>query len=376
MRAQATLAGLVLACCSSARAINDSEITPFPRSGTVHGRLSSKPQVLCYEGGGQWTPARMLDMFAPVHLEITSSDPAASIKVTKASEDDLHHAVEEWVLGLLGAGSGHIDPAGLVGGEKRGSDIPLLNKLPTLDVLNECPAAWSSERYKCSMNVSSFGKTCVAVRSLSPRHNSAFTVKTTSEFRIELVTLVLGALLLLFMSGELAKSKTFQFSAGASLGVALGALLVVVVVFRRKMARRTSLVAGASLTYAAGVFAFLKSYLAQTIAAHWELVAAYVLGSAALGLFLTRVVRSDTEHKHRTRVISKWLVRLLGAFMIQRSTYSGATQAVFLAALVVWYVKYALQKNGFLGKTQQQKLQQDEAEEYGNGRGYTVRKYE
>ena len=121
----------------------------------------------------------------------------------------------------------------------------------------------------------------------------------------------------------------------------------------------------------------VQSYLARTIAAHWELVAAYIAGSAALGLFLTRVVRSDTEHKHRTRVLAKWLVRLIGVAMIQRSTYSGATQAVFLVALIVWYIKYSLTKNGFLGKSQQQKLQRDEAEEYGSSsRGYTVHKYE
>jgi hypothetical protein len=49
-------------------------------------------QVLCYDGEGSWTPARAFDMWAPLHITVEASDPETSIKVLKASEDDLHHA--------------------------------------------------------------------------------------------------------------------------------------------------------------------------------------------------------------------------------------------------------------------------------------------
>jgi hypothetical protein len=87
-------------------------------------------------------------MWAPLHITVEASDPETSIKVLKASEDDLHHAgnthmlapciallllptpgiyvnclqsilvcyvtVEAWVLGTLGVGTGHVDIDGYV----------------------------------------------------------------------------------------------------------------------------------------------------------------------------------------------------------------------------------------------------------------------
>jgi hypothetical protein len=42
--------------------------------------------------------------------------------------------------------------------------------------------------------------------------------------------------------------------------------------------------------------------------------------------------------------------RFVGAWLVQSSTYSGATQAIFLILLVAWYIRYFLQKHGFIAQ--------------------------
>jgi hypothetical protein len=134
------------------------------------------------------------------------------------------------------------------------------SKLLSLDFLGECPRPWAANRSQCHVNVSPFGRSCIAVRSTNKNRyaTSDYVVKTSSEFRPELVTKFMIGLLVLFMSGELAKSKTFQYASGASLGVTMGALLVVVVLFRRPAARRTVAIGAATLSYAGAVCAFLR----------------------------------------------------------------------------------------------------------------------
>ncbi|KAG5175598.1 hypothetical protein JKP88DRAFT_261635 [Tribonema minus] len=374
---------VLLAAHAWAGASAASDVIALPRVGEVSAQLSTKPQVLCYDSEAgwtplrkpsakvlcydseaNWTPLRALWIWSPVHIAIAASVPDAAIAVRAASEDDLHHAVEGLILRTLSTDgdnkkAGGVDAQAMVSRppQRLPSWIPggaLVGALAGGGGGKGCPSLWSSDRSRCSMYVSAFGRTCLAVRAadrrdaaVAPAAGEKFTVTTTSEFRPELITLAMLGLMVLFMSGEFAKSKVFQYVTGAGLGVTFGALLLVTWVFRKKAARHSALVTATAAAYAGSLLALIKSQVAQVFASHWELVLAYVIASAALGLFLVRVVRSNPENKHRVRTLSKWSVRLLGVYMVQCSTYSGAMQALYLVALVIVYARYALSKNGF-----------------------------
>jgi len=305
----------------------------------VHGTLNFKKdtKIYCYDNPSTPSP---LDIWKPVKVEI-SADPSIWLSVISAATDDLHSVVDNFIQTKLGT----ID-------EKEALEERLMKKgtrgiLPTLSFLSGCPPAWAADRSTCSMWLSPFGRSCIAVKGrMQEKGAKEFTINTSSGFERRLVVRLVVGLVLMLLAQPFSKSKMFQYSIGTLLGLAAGVMMIVMFLLGAHKANRAKLM---SLPLVLGgwfsiIYFWAKVYFVEVMSNYWEWLMLYMVVSASIGLYCTYRIRADPDSKHRTRVVVKWIIRGIGFYFIYISTFSWYIEAALFAFLLLWYLVYKIKK--------------------------------
>lgn len=335
-----------IALCNAEHIAHRSFI-PLDSNGVFTIETSGSWQVLCHDGESNLhLITEPYKAWAPLEIVITPS-PECALTVRTAEEDSIHRSVSKYLARKLGVEE---MPGGGEGEETDISDeVTMGVGAGVIGMFLACPHPWASDKIACVMRVSPFGRSCMAVKPLKKMGliggGGPITIQTATNFQPNLVVRFVVGLTLIMMAHQLSKSKIFQYTAGASLGIVFSVLLLFALGFRRQDSRRWFYLAGGAVVSCTGAFlTTLKSEASRLLVSKWEIVLTYASISALCGILVTRKIRSDPDVKHRARVTAKWFFRLLGLWMVRSSTPSGAAGGALGIAFVIWYIIFETNK--------------------------------
>jgi hypothetical protein len=189
---------------------------------------------------------------------------------------------------------------------------------------------------------SPYARACIAVES----GGAGAVVRPTRETSPRRVVYLVFGLLIGGLAHWLSKSKFFHLIAAVFAFEVAGFLILVLLITRTVTKGRLGLLvgAGASLGYAGAALHLLRMRAVLVLADYWEYAVGYQALMFAFAVSFVAWERRRPVFKHGTRVVCKWCLRGLGAFLCNVAISSESIKAFFWFVAFVWWAKNRVQK--------------------------------
>jgi hypothetical protein len=290
--------------------------------------LRGQSQVFCYEARRDYN---IIALFEQVSIILKSDEDFNWHAVRGISSDDFHSVMEKFVLGLFTTTEGNV----------RTDELVFEKVSLARDLLSSCPSpfgSFSGGNNKCVMTFSPYGRACVSVK---VDRSVQLEIDTIVGFNFKMFLNLICGIGLFIGSHFLSKSKVFQYSGGSLIFIIGGLLVMLYFIMNRFVNKKTT---GMTLTtlfisgsYGWGLLHLLKHHLTYLLLKQWEVVMGYVVIMGGLGLLCVKLIRSNDNAKHTTRVGAKWMLRIIGIIFIYNSSASPSGSMAMIGAFIAIY---------------------------------------